>query len=117
MKRGDAYRLDYPDDCFDVLVNNYMFDLIPEHDFATILAEFKRVLRSGGRLVLVIMTKGSGWFNALWEFVYKIRPFRLGGCRGVEVAPYIRDAGFVQVRRLYVNQLNFPSEVISAIKP
>jgi D-proline reductase (dithiol) PrdB len=35
LKRGDAYRLDYPDDCFDVLVNNYMFDLIPEHDNAT----------------------------------------------------------------------------------
>jgi len=117
LKHGDAYHLDYPDGYFDVLLNNYMFDLIPERDFATILAEFGRVLRSGGRLVLVNMTKGSLWFNALWEFFYKITPSLLGGCRGVELAPYLEEAGFVQRHRKYVNQFSFPSEVISGIKP
>ena len=117
LKIGDAYHLDYPDDCFDVLLNNYMFDLIPEQDFPTILAEYKRVLRSGGRLVLVNMTKGARWFNALWEFLYKIRPALLGGCRGVELAPYLGKAGFIKVHRQYVSQLGFPSEVNYGVKP
>lgn len=117
LKYGDAYHLDYPEECFDVVLNNYMFDLIQERDFVTILTEFRRVLRSGGRLVLVNMTKGSRWFNVLWESIYKIRPSLLGGCRGVELAPSLSEAGFVQVRRKYVTQASFPSEVIFGIKP
>lgn len=117
LKIGDAYHLDYPNDCFDVLLNNYMFDLIPEQDFATILAEYKRVLCPGGRLVLVNMTKGSRWFNAMWEFLYKIRPSLLGGCRSVELAPYLKKAGFIKVQRQYVSQLGFPSEVNYGVKP
>ena len=53
LKVGDAYHLQYPDNSFDLVLNNYMFDLIPEKDFRAILGEFKRVLRKGGRIVLV----------------------------------------------------------------
>ena len=71
---GDAYALDFPDNDFDVLINNYMFDLLPEDDFPTVLAEFRRVLRPGGRLVLVNMTKGVRWYNSIWEWVYRMNP-------------------------------------------
>ncbi len=46
---GDAYHLDFPDHHFDLLMNNYMFDLLPEADFSLVLAEFRRVLKPGGR--------------------------------------------------------------------
>lgn len=117
LKLGDAYQLDYPGECFDVLLNNYMFDLIPERDIKVVLTQFKRVLHPGGRLVLVSMTRGARWFNSIWDFIYKIRPSLLGGCRGVELEPYVKEAGFIQVRRQLVSQLGFPSEVICAVKP
>lgn len=117
LRVGDAYRLDYPDESFDVVLNNYMFDLIPENDFMTILNEFKRVLKNDGRIVLVNMTSGSGLFNALWNRLYRIRPALLGGCRGVELEPYLEKAGFDSIHREYVTQLGFPSEVIFAVKP
>lgn len=117
LQQGDAYHLQYPDNSFDVILNNYMFDLIPERDFAGILGEFKRVLRTGGRIVMVNMTKGSRWFDVLWEWLYRLQPSLLGGCRGVELEPYLVDAGFEKVRREYVSQLCFPSEVIYGIKP
>ena len=41
---GDAYHLDFPDLTFDVLINNYMFDLLPVGDFPVVLSEFRRVL-------------------------------------------------------------------------
>jgi len=56
-----------------------MFDLIPEKDFVVVLSEFRRVLRPGGRLVLVNMTKGAGWFNTFWEWLYKTSPSLLAG--------------------------------------
>jgi ubiquinone/menaquinone biosynthesis C-methylase UbiE len=48
LEPGDAYDLSYPDGEFDVVLNNYMFDLLPEQDFPMILGGFFRVLRPGG---------------------------------------------------------------------
>ena len=53
----DARKLDYPDDTFDILYNGYMLDLIPLADMTPILSEFRRVLKPGGRLVLLNMSK------------------------------------------------------------
>lgn len=117
LKVGDAYDLKYPNNSFDLLLNNYMFDLIPEKDFEVILAEFKRVLRKGGRIVMVNMTKGSRTFNAVWERLYETRSSLLGGCRGIELSPYLESAGFEGIRREYLTQMSFPSEIIYGVKP
>ncbi|MDH3547261.1 MAG: methyltransferase domain-containing protein [Gammaproteobacteria bacterium] len=112
---GDAYALDFADDSFDALINNYMFDLLPERDFARVLSEFRRVLRPGGRLVMVNMTKGRRWYNGIWELIYKINPALLGGCRGVSIVGYLEAAGFQIGKREYVSQFTFPSEIIFAV--
>jgi len=112
LKIGDAYELDFPDDSFDVLINNYMFDLLPQQDFLTVLKEFKRVLRDGGRLAMVNMTMGERWYNGLWERIYRINPALLGGCRGVELLPQLGACGFIETKREYISQLTFPSEIV-----
>ncbi|MCH7828961.1 MAG: methyltransferase domain-containing protein [Proteobacteria bacterium] len=116
LRVGDAYDLDFPDNSFDVLVNHYMFDLLPRHDFLTVLEEFKRVLRPGGRLAMVNMTVGERWYNGLWDRVYRISPALLGGCRSVLLVPQLEACGFQHISREYVSQLAFPSEVIQAEK-
>ncbi len=111
---GDAYALEFPDQHFDVLMNNYMFDLLPEEDFPTVLREFKRVLKPDGRLVMVNMTRGERFYQQLWESIYQINPKWLGGCRGVLIAPVLQTVGFTQVHRETVSQFGFPSEIIIA---
>jgi ubiquinone/menaquinone biosynthesis C-methylase UbiE len=115
LRLGDAYALDYPNDSFDVLINNYMFDLLPQKDFPALLAEFKRVLRPGGRLVIVGMTEGERWFNGLWERIYRINPALLGGCRGVSLLPYLEAGGYEQTTREYLSQATFPSEIVYGV--
>jgi len=115
LKVGDVSNLDYPDHSFDVLLNNYMFDLTPENDFLQILSEFKRVLRLGGRIVMANMTTGTRLFNMIWACLYKLNPALVGGCRGVELSPYLQHAGFQEIRREYISQMSFPSEVIYAV--
>jgi ubiquinone/menaquinone biosynthesis C-methylase UbiE len=117
LKVGDAYALEFADNTFDVLLNHYMFDLLPEADFVQVLIEFKRVLKSGGKLVLVSMTQGQPWFNWLWEGLHRLNPALLGGCRGVVLQPCVQAAGFAEVQRQYLSQWMFPSEVICGIKP
>ncbi len=112
---GDAYDLDLLDDSFDVLINNYMFDLLPQQDFLTVLEEFKRVLRPGGRLAMVNMTKGARWYNGFWERIYRINPALLGGCRGVSLLPQIEACGFGKTKREYLSQVTFPSEIVCGV--
>jgi len=112
LRVGDAYNLDFADDSFDVLINNYMFDLLPQRDFSAVLKEFSRVLRPGGRLAMVNMTIGERWYNGIWERIYRINPALLGGCRGVFLSPQLEATGFEGVRREYLSQFTFPSEIV-----
>lgn len=114
---GDAYALDADDDTFDGVLNSYMFDLLPAGDFVPVLREFKRVLRPGGRLVQVNMAPPERWYQRGWEGLYRLHPALLGGCRGVQTAPFLREAGFINVRRRFVSQWTFPSEVVYGKKP
>jgi ubiquinone/menaquinone biosynthesis C-methylase UbiE len=120
LSLGDAYDLQYPDRQFDLLMNNYMFDLLPEEDFVTVLTEFKRVLKPGGRLVLLNMSKNTPR-TTFYEFVY--RTIRLFPCRPVAMDRYVREAGFIAVEWLYRNsythfiQLPFGAEIVTAHTP
>jgi len=115
LRVGDAYDLDFSDDSFDVLINNYMFDLLPQRDFLAVLGEFQRVLRPGGRLAMVNMTNGERWYNGIWDRIYRLNPALLGGCRSVSLLPELDMCGFRQVRREYISQLTFPSEILLGI--
>ena len=116
LRVGDAYHLDFPDNTFDLLVNNYMFDLLPEQDFPQVINEFKRVLKPGGRLVLVNMAQNGRWYNNIWDAVYRIQPVWIGGCRGVSMIEYIKAAEFQQTSREFISQMTFPSEIIYGVK-
>jgi ubiquinone/menaquinone biosynthesis C-methylase UbiE len=114
---SDAYAMDFPGDTFDVLIANYLFDMLPEGDFETVLKEFMRALRPGGRSVIISMTIGLHWYNNWGEFIYRINPVWFGGCRGVLLLPYLETAGFVNTKREYISQLTFPSEIVYGEKP
>ncbi len=49
LRIGNAYQLPFEENMFDLIINNFMFDLLPESDFVAILSEFNRVLKSSGR--------------------------------------------------------------------
>jgi len=51
LRRMDARQLDYPDGCFDGVFAPYVMSVVPEPE--AVMAEIRRVLRPGGRLVIV----------------------------------------------------------------
>lgn len=115
MAEGDATRLPFGAAQFDRLFSAYMLDLIPLAEIPAVLAEFRRVLRPDGRLVLVSLTEGvdlrSRLFVAGWKLVYRLDPQRLGGCRPLKLAARLEHAGFAVEHRVVV-QRGFPSEIL-----
>ena len=117
LKVADAYSLPFSTDTFDLIINNYLFDLLPEEDFPHVLSEFKRVLKPGGRMVITSMTPGRKWYSRIWDWLVYKAPNILEGCRPVTLEWDVKQAGFNNVHQEYISQFTFPSLVIYAEKP
>lgn len=111
---GDARRLAFADASFDLVVNNNMLGLVPPAEVAPIVRELARVVRPGGRVVLVTMTRPR---RAVAGAIYELGACRLGGWHDVDVAPAVRAAGLAIAHREVVTQLGIPSEILVATAP
>ena len=113
---GSAMAIEEPSNSFDVLLNNYLFDLLDEHEWTEALTEFHRVIKPEGKLVLVNMTFGEKLGSGIYERLYRLSPSLMGGCRGVRLSDVLQRNGFFVHLREYYQQYLFPSEVILASK-
>ena len=114
--QGSALELPLADESFDLIVNGFMLDLLLRDDIPRALAEFERVLRPGGRIVLSNMTKAERRRDAIWDWLYSKGIVLTANCRGVLAAPVLRELGFVEVEREYLSQTLFPTEIVTARK-
>lgn len=116
---GNAASLPFADASFDRIFSAYMLDLIDITGILQVLAEFRRVLKPDGRMVLVSLTEGvslsSRMFVALWKLGYAINPHALGGCRPIRLTESVQRTEFTLVTQTVVVQNRFPSEIVVAI--
>lgn len=113
---GDASRLPYDDDTFDVLINNYMLDLLPEKDHKLLLNEFRRVLKPGGRMILTTMTFGRTPASRIWDALSRNFPSLFTNCRPLNLETKVKENNFRIKKVEYISQNTFPSLVIYAVK-
>ncbi len=109
---GNALSLPFKDSSMDYIFSSYVFDLLPENSFETVLKEFKRIMKNGGSGVIVTMSMGEKWFNRIWYFLAKHFPDLLTNCRPVDISNYIEKSGFKISNKIIVSQNTFPSEII-----
>jgi ubiquinone/menaquinone biosynthesis C-methylase UbiE len=113
---GSGLELPLPDESFDLAVSSYMLDLLARDDIPRALAELKRVLRPGGRLVLSNLTVAERRREAIWDRLYARGVVLTANCRGVLAAPVLAELGFEEIEREYIGQLSFPTEIVTARK-
>jgi ubiquinone/menaquinone biosynthesis C-methylase UbiE len=72
FERGDACKLDFPDETFDAVTSNYVYHNIPTNDRQAILLETLRVLKKGGTFAIHdIFSKSK--YGDMQAFMKKLR--------------------------------------------
>jgi len=112
-----ACDLPFVDDSFDVVYSIYVLDILPWDDIRRALAQFDRVLRPGGRLVLCHVTPGERRRDRLGDHLYGSGLPLTGNCRGIRVTSLLDELRFEQITREYGSQFLLPSEIVCARAP
>ena len=118
MLTEGAPPVDEPAESYDRLVSNYVFDLLSHEDIRAVTREAHRVLRPDGLLCLSGLSTGvglasrtvarvAGWIQAL-------RPSLIGGCRPVDLLPFLPESHWQVLHHAKVVAFGIPSEVVVA---
>lgn len=96
----------------------FVLDLLPVPAIEPALQEYRRVLSSRGRLLLLSMTSGvdplSRTVISVWETLYSIHPSLCAGCRPLELSETLHEIGFELLHQETVVQWGFPVQVLQA---
>ncbi|HKI90279.1 MAG TPA: methyltransferase domain-containing protein [Draconibacterium sp.] len=116
LHEGNVLQLNFSDNSFDLLINNYMVDLMPSEYFDKIANEFFRVLKPNGNVVISTFSFGTKNIHKFWYWLAKRFPKLLTGCRPVQFKQFLINAGFKIENDIEISQNTFPSQIIKAKK-
>ncbi|MDT7798760.1 MAG: hypothetical protein QOI78_2193 [Actinomycetota bacterium] len=77
LRQGSADGMPFPDASFDTVVCTFGLCAIPDH--VTAVGEMVRVLRPGGRLILVDHVAGSPWVVRVMQWLVELASVPLAG--------------------------------------
>jgi ubiquinone/menaquinone biosynthesis C-methylase UbiE len=114
---GSALQLPYRDQTLDVVFSSFTLDLIDTPAIPIVLEEMRRVLRPGGRLGLVSMSKACA-ANAmlkLYEWAHRHWP-QLIDCRPIYLRHAVEAASFHCAGQHTRSMWGLPVEIVVATK-
>lgn len=114
---GDAEHLPFEPGSIDAVFASFTLELFDTPELPKVLAEWRRVLKPGGRLVVVAVSKEGppGFVLKAFEWTHKHFP-NLVDCRPIHVRHAMEVAGF-EIREAVVDQMWVPVEIVLGINP
>ncbi len=116
LRLGDATELPYPAGSMDAVFMSFTLELFDTPEIPKVLAQCRRVLKTGGRIVVVGMSKEGrhGVVYEAYEWTHQHFP-NFVDCRPILVSQVLAAAGF-QVTEKQNVRIWVPMEIVRAAK-
>jgi ubiquinone/menaquinone biosynthesis C-methylase UbiE len=112
----DARHMPFRSESFDAVFCCYLLELLSNEDIVSTLVEFRRILRSRGKLTLVLIGQNTEVFNAFYKVLGRVAPAFWGRQVEQRVPQLIEAARFEVLHDRMLRQIFYPSRVLVARK-
>lgn len=112
----DARHMPFRSESFDAIYCCYLLELLAADDIVSTLHEFRRILRTDGKLTLVLIGQNTAIFNVFYKALAKIAPAFWGRQVEQRVPQLIDSMRFEILHDRQVQQGFYPSRVLVARK-
>jgi demethylmenaquinone methyltransferase/2-methoxy-6-polyprenyl-1,4-benzoquinol methylase len=112
---GSAFELPFKPDAFRGILMTFTLELFPEEFLPMILKECRRVLVSGGRMLVVSMARDdrAGWVYRAYCWAHQRFPHIID-CRPISAQHILRDNGYCVTEYRKKDLYGLPVEIILA---
>ncbi len=118
LRVGDAMAIPFEDSSFDALFAAFTLELFDTPEIPLVLAECRRVLRPGGRIAVVSLSRSDpvGRPTRVYERLHDRFPTTLD-CRPIHPRLALAAAGFERPRSVAVPLWGLRAEAVVAVRP
>ena len=115
---GDAANLPFEDNFFDAIFTSFALELLEAHELPIVLHECQRVLKAGGRICVVSLSKkgkGNKTMASLYQSAYRFFPNLAGHPHLIQKA--LEEARFQTLDATQLSVWGLQVEIVVAQKP
>ena len=113
--QGDGLSVPFPDGQFDAIFLSFTLELFDTPEIPLVLGECHRILKSGGRIGVVALSKQDTAAVRIYEWFHRRMP-TLVDCRPIFIESVLRGAKFVVAKESSQTMWGLPVGILAAQK-